>query len=222
MGFADRIKQLVILGLSPEALQQVLAAGVTAGTGIANELIAGGATAIDETNRLVESATNAATEVGQLAASAYYGTGLKNAQDTVQGFIDDLGPDGPGNKKMQRIMDNLARSLNRESKITVTTVYRTEGSPPSTSVEPRAGGGPVNRNTPYLVGEQGPELFVPSISGTIIPNGGSGGAVSAGGAAINLTVNAGMGTNGAEVGRQIVDALKQYTKRNGPVPITVA
>lgn len=222
VGFADRIKQLVILGLSPEALQQVLAAGVTAGTGIANELITGGATAIDETNRLVESATNAATEVGQLAASAYYGTGLKNAQDTVQGFVDDLGPDGPGNKRMQRIMDNLARSLNRESKITVTTVYRTEGSPPSTSVEPRANGGPVNRNTPYLVGEQGPELFVPSVSGTIVPNGGSGGGVSMGGASINLTVNAGMGTNGAEVGRQIVDALKQYTKRNGPVPITVA
>ena len=222
VGFADRIKQLVILGLSPEALQQVLAAGVTAGTGIANELITGGATAIDETNRLVESATNAAAEVGELAASAYYGTGLKNAQDTVQGFVDDLGPDGPGNKKMQRIMDNLARSLNRESTITVTTVYRTEGSPPSTSVEPRANGGPVNRNTPYVVGEQGPELFVPSISGTIIPNGGGGSSVSAGGASINLTVNAGMGTNGAEVGRQIVDALKQYTKRNGPVPITVA
>jgi hypothetical protein len=26
-----------------------------------------------------------------------------------------------------------------------------------------------------------------------------------------------MGTNGAEVGRQIVDALKQYERRNGPV-----
>lgn len=219
VGFADRIKQLVILGLSPEALQQVLAAGVTAGTGIANELISGGATAIDETNRLVESATNAAAEVGELAASAYYGTGLKNAQDTVQGFVDDLGPDGPGNKKMQRIMDNLARSLNRESTITVTTVYRTEGSPPSTSVEPRANGGPVNRNTPYLVGEQGPELFVPSVSGTIVPNGGSGGGVSMGGASINLTVNAGMGTDGYAVGRQIVDALKDYQRRNGPIPV---
>jgi hypothetical protein len=42
------------------------------------------------------------------------------------------------------------------------------------------------------------------------------------GSNINLTVNAGMGTNGAEVGRQIVDALKQYERRNGPVPITVA
>jgi lambda family phage tail tape measure protein len=35
---------------------------------------------------------------------------------------------------------------------------------------PRASGGPVSGNTPYLVGEKGPELFMPSGSGTIIPN----------------------------------------------------
>lgn len=28
-------------------------------------------------------------------------------------------------------------------------------------IEARASGGPVNRNQPYLVGEEGPELFVP-------------------------------------------------------------
>lgn len=38
-------------------------------------------------------------------------------------------------------------------------------------VKPRAAGGPVSGNSPYLVGEQGPELFIPSGSGTIIPNG---------------------------------------------------
>jgi hypothetical protein len=38
-----------------------------------------------------------------------------------------------------------------------------------------------------------------------------------GGTTINLTVNAGMGTQGAEVGRQIVDALKAYERRNGSV-----
>lgn len=31
-------------------------------------------------------------------------------------------------------------------------------------------GGPVKRGTPYIVGEGGPELFVPRMSGTIIPN----------------------------------------------------
>jgi len=33
-----------------------------------------------------------------------------------------------------------------------------------------AEGGPVSSNTPYIVGEQGPELFVPGSAGTIIPN----------------------------------------------------
>lgn len=35
----------------------------------------------------------------------------------------------------------------------------------------RAAGGSVTNDTPYLVGERGPELFIPSGSGTIIPNG---------------------------------------------------
>jgi phage-related minor tail protein len=35
---------------------------------------------------------------------------------------------------------------------------------------PRANGGPVSANGSYLVGERGPELFMPSGSGTIIPN----------------------------------------------------
>jgi TP901 family phage tail tape measure protein len=35
----------------------------------------------------------------------------------------------------------------------------------------RASGGPVKGRTPYVVGEQGPELFVPDSAGTIIPNG---------------------------------------------------
>lgn len=34
----------------------------------------------------------------------------------------------------------------------------------------RAHGGPVNDNEMYLVGERGPELFIPGASGTIIPN----------------------------------------------------
>jgi lambda family phage tail tape measure protein len=33
-----------------------------------------------------------------------------------------------------------------------------------------AEGGPANANTPYVVGERGPELFVPRSSGTVIPN----------------------------------------------------
>lgn len=34
----------------------------------------------------------------------------------------------------------------------------------------KARGGPVSANTPYIVGEAGPELFVPNSSGNIVPN----------------------------------------------------
>lgn len=43
------------------------------------------------------------------------------------------------------------------------------------SVPARARGGPVARNRPYLVGEEGPELFVPDGAGQILPNLSSGG-----------------------------------------------
>lgn len=44
----------------------------------------------------------------------------------------------------------------------------------------RAEGGPVAGGSPYIVGEQGPELFVPKYNGSIVPNhamGGGGGMV---------------------------------------------
>jgi hypothetical protein len=44
----------------------------------------------------------------------------------------------------------------------------------------KAMGGPVSANTPYIVGERGPELFVPGTSGGIVPNNklGMGGGVT--------------------------------------------
>lgn len=40
----------------------------------------------------------------------------------------------------------------------------------ATEIAGRAIGGPVSSNTPYVVGERGPELFVPRTAGSIIPN----------------------------------------------------
>jgi hypothetical protein len=31
-------------------------------------------------------------------------------------------------------------------------------------------GGPVSSNQPYIVGERGPELFVPGVSGSVVSN----------------------------------------------------
>jgi len=50
--------------------------------------------------------------------------------------------------------------------------------------EKRASGGPVSAFQPYIVGERGPELFVPGASGQIVPNHAMGGGV-----VVNLNFN---------------------------------
>ena len=54
----------------------------------------------------------------------------------------------------------------------------------------RADGGPVTGGVPYLVGERGPELFMPANSGNIVPNKSLKG-MSGGSTVINVTVQGG-------------------------------
>ena len=57
-----------------------------------------------------------------------------------------------------------------------------------------AAGGPVSAGSPYVVGEKGPELFVPHASGTIVPNNkmGSSGGGGSGGVTVNYNIAAGV------------------------------
>jgi len=225
--FSTKIKQLIAMDLSEEALQQVLAAGVNAGTRIADELIAGGSTAIDETNKLVKSSQDAADEVGLLAAQQFKDAGVDSAWNTVKGFDKYMGKGGKGRKELMRIMDDLAKKADRQVRIDVNVTRRINEEVTrmvsTITAPPRAMGGPVTGGSPYLIGEKGPELFVPDVSGYVVPNSALTTNTRAGvGSTINLTVNAGMGTDGTEVGRQIVEALKRYQRSNGPVPIQVA
>lgn len=75
-----------------------------------------------------------------------------------------------------------------------------------------ARGGPVAGGRPYLVGERGPELFVPSESGTIVSNGQTS-AMAGKGAVYNINVHA--YGDPAEAGRQIVKAIQEWERRNG-------
>lgn len=75
----------------------------------------------------------------------------------------------------------------------------------------RAMGGPVTGGTGYLIGEKGPELFVPSQNGAIIPNSGLGGST------YNITVNAGVGSDPVRVGEYVVNAIRRYERASGPV-----
>jgi len=70
---------------------------------------------------------------------------------------------------------------------------------------PRANGGPVKGGTPYLVGERGPELFVPSASGQIVSNQNMQGM---GGNVFNIDARGAQ----AGVGEEIKRALDEYSR----------
>lgn len=77
----------------------------------------------------------------------------------------------------------------------------------------RAVGGPVAGGTPYMVGERGPELFVPGSSGKIVPNN----ALGSGGSSANIVVNVdasgssvqGNEQEGRQLGQLIAAAIQQ-------------
>jgi hypothetical protein len=82
----------------------------------------------------------------------------------------------------------------------------------------RAGGGAVSAGSPYWVGEKGPELFVPSASGGIVPNGG-------GGHTITVNVSGLMLSNDPrareDLKRTVDDAVMAALRRSGQKMSTV-
>lgn len=93
-------------------------------------------------------------------------------------------------------------------------------------VEPqkRAGGGPVGAGSAYLVGEKGPELFVPSGYGRIMDAfstskallNNAGGSMGGGGSNVTINVNVAATADKAAIGQTIVEAISSYERRSGP------
>ena len=115
--------------------------------------------------------------------------------------------------EIQRYIDKL-NSIPHDVHTTVTTNLVTTGTTARVGdIAQRAAGGPVSANTPYVVGEVGPELFVPGGSGNIVPAGKTA-AMMSGGAGANVTYN--VTINGSNMtADETVRALKEWERRNG-------
>jgi hypothetical protein len=208
--FTDRIQKLIAMNISKDALGMVLAAGQEAGTYIADELINGGQTAIDQTNALVDSAKAAADKVGLNAATKWYQSGVDSAQFMVDGITKELDLMTP---KLMKKMDEIASKMKRNVNIDVVITERVNKivTTVSGSIPKMADGGIVNRPTLALIGEAGPEAVVP-----LSKMGGMGG-----GGDININVNGGMATS-AEIGQSILNALRAYQRSAGPLNLNIA
>ncbi len=218
--FGTKVKQLLAMGLSETAISQVLAAGADAGTKIADEIIAGGATVVNQINTLVSATQSVADAVGESAAAQFYTAGVNAGQALVDGVRAAIAAAGftintEGSIVNQGAIDQVNAAIakaksgkGKKSKVTKKERQSIMDLAASLGVDVPAfaKGGIVNGPTLALIGEAGPEAVVP-LSGR---NAGMGNT-------FNLTVNAGMGADGAVIGREIVDAIKRYERASGPV-----
>jgi hypothetical protein len=208
MDYAAKIQALLDKELSQEALAQVLASGAEAGAAIADQLIAGGQAAIDETNALVDSANAAADKVGLNAASKWYQAGIDSATGIVNGIQAELDKLTP---KLMAKMDAIAAKLKRTVNIDVVITERVNRIVANLGGIPAmAEGGIVNKPTLALIGEAGPEAVVPLSK----MNAGGGGDV-------NINVTGGLATS-AEIGQAITNALRAYSRSAGPLALNIA
>ena len=209
--YARKIQELLDKNLSQDALAQVLASGAEAGAAIADQLISGGQTAIDETNALVDSANKAAEKVGLNAASKWYQGGIDTAQKMVDGIQTELDKLTP---KLMAKMDALAAKMKRTVDIDVRvneTVSRVVASIAMGGIPKMAEGGIVSKPTLALIGEgAGPEAVIPlSKMGSM------------GGGDVNINVTGGLSTS-AEIGQSVVNALRAYSRSAGPLALNIA
>jgi hypothetical protein len=223
--FAGKVQTLITMGLSETAIGQVLAAGADAGSAIADEIIAGGATVVDQVNTLVSATESVADTIGESAAAQFYTAGVTAGQALVDGvraaiaaagFVIGIGASGEETVVNQAGLDQvnaaIAKAKTKKSpggkKITdkerknIMELADSLG----VTIPAFAKGGIVTGPTLALIGEAGPEAVIP-LSGR---NKGMG-------STYNITVNAGLGSNGANIGREIVDVIKRYERTSGPV-----
>jgi hypothetical protein len=203
---------------------------------------------VAQTNNTVKAYDDLATTIGDQSAQTFYAAGISAAVAILQAFSKAMGKDGSTRKGLKAIIADLQDDMQINVKVNIPNVpsfssaaaapVQSAGAAAAASggfdfgpitgipnipaggfdlsgiggIQPFANGGLVKGPMLGLVGEAGPELIVPLDR----LNGARSGSV------INVTVNAGMGTDGAQVGEQIVSALRAYERRNGALPITVA
>lgn len=206
VAYTDKLQALLKTNLSREAFQMVLDAGQEAGSAIADQLINGGQAAIDETNNLVDAATRAADKVGLNGATKWLQAGIDSAQAMVNGIQAELDKLTP---KLMAKMDAIAAKMKRTVTVDVYVSNKMAEISGRIAIPAMADGGIVTGPTLALIGEAGPEAVVPLNQ---MRNTGGG---------ITVNVNGGLATS-AEIGRAVVDAIRQFNQVSGPANIRVA
>ena len=192
--FAKNLVTLKKLGLNGTLFKQIVDAGAEAGGATAEAIIAGGADTVSELNGLFDELNQAGSDIAATSTDTFYslGEGISNA------FIDGL------KSQEQALADEIAKMVASieaafaDMMAKLNTLKMQQTSVPASSLDTYAyaqilagAGNPVTNE----------DIRFANIGQRV-------------GATVNVTVNAGLGTNGKAVGQQITSLLNQYTKAN--------
>jgi hypothetical protein len=144
---------------------------------------------IDSTNELNDSFDN----IGNAVANSFKGmlTGAMSFKDAMKGIIGAVIDELFRLYVVQQVVGAVKGALGGLFGVPV---------PPGKAI-----GGSVGKNRPYMVGEQGPELFIPGGSGTIIPNRNL--SSNGGGSSFNISVDARGSNDPAAVRAQVQQGI---------------
>lgn len=138
-GLAGNLRTLAAWGMPSILLAEILNSGLESGSQMAAALVEGGPGDIAQYQSLAALQTFASTDLGNLNAAWNPGGGDLTLDQELANANNAIGPAPKGPGK--KPVKKKGRAL----------------------------GGNVVRGEPYLVGERGMEMFVPGVSGTIVP-----------------------------------------------------
>ena len=211
--FKTNLQKVLDLGGDQALIEQLTAAGADAGNAIISGILASSdpQAKVDELDATLANVAALGDAIGKASADKFYGEGVKLANELLRGVSEQLsGINVDKVKGGKNAIKNL-KKLDKNLKNT-----------------------PVDTSLGLILGAQVPSLadggIVPARPGGTLVRVGEGGQDEAvlplpraqGGSSIVINVTAGMGADGTQIGRQIVDELVAYQRRVGALPIKVA
>ena len=179
--FADNLTKLQAMGISGELYNQILAGGLDQGAAVADALVTGGQTAVDELNGLFGELAATGAGLGEQAAQVMYGAGVDVSDGLIAGLLS-------ADEKLKAAAEKLAMTFRDAFNAGISGTGKTTGF------------GAPNVSSVYAENAIASATYTPASATNV-----------------NITVNAGVGTDGASVGREIVDAIRKYERTSGKV-----
>jgi hypothetical protein len=151
--FSVLINRLMAAGLSEAALQQVLDAGVDAGSAIATEIL-GSADGVIRANNLVSQVASIGDQIGLNAAGQFRQAGVDAGTALVAGITEVISK-YQVRLKSKKLTTKQLKKLREQFAVDVSFAFAGSGLPEL------ANGAIVSSRTPAIIGEAGPEAVIP-------------------------------------------------------------